>query len=92
MKTYYSNVPFVTIQVMRGPGVCEAFQFRGGVLVTADADVIKQLDQAVDKYGSGITSEPAGGMTADDKAALDDARHAAEIAQSKMVKAGEKTA
>jgi hypothetical protein len=92
MKTYYSNVPFVTIQVMRGPGVCEAFQFRGGVLTTDDADVLKQLDQAVDKYGSGITSIPVGGISLEEKLVADDVRKAAEIAHAKMVAAGEKTA
>lgn len=92
LKTYYSNIPVCNIQVMRHAGYCETLQFIGGRLDTDDVQVQEHLDAICDKPGFIITSRTPEMVAHELNTAELDARKAAEVAQSKMVKAGEKTA
>ena len=86
-KTYYSIIPFCTLQVMRGPGYCEAIQVRGGTITTDDPEVIKHLDAICNKPGSGFTDKGPDAIHAEVEA-FADARASAVIAQKKMIAAG----
>ena len=91
-KVYYSVVPFCNIQVMRGPGYCESVSFIAGMLDTVDPQVIAQLEQVVDKPGSGITSHSQENVSAEVQAMREDVRKAGDLAQTKAVAAGLSTA
>lgn len=91
-KVYYSVVPFCNIQVMRGPGYCESVSFIAGMLDTVDPQVIAQLEQVVDKPGSGITSHSQENVSAEVQAMREDVRRAGDLAQTKAVAAGLSTA
>lgn len=91
-KVYFSNLPFCNIQVMRTPGYCTTHSFIGHRLETADPEIIKHLDEIVDRAGSGITSQKVAGLSDEQLAAQADARKDAEIAHGKMLAAGLSTA
>ena len=90
-KTYYSIIPFCTLQVMRGPGYCEAVQIRGGKITTDDPATQEHLNAICNKPGSGITDKGPDAIHAEVEA-FADARAAAETAQKKMIAAGLSTA
>ena len=92
LKLYFSNPPFCNIHVMRSPGYCEQLQFIAGRLETDDPVVQAQLDAVCDKPGTGITSIPAGGTSAEVEQMKADIRVAAEAAHRKMLAAGLSTA
>jgi hypothetical protein len=76
---------------MRAPGHCEKVQFIGGLLETKDPAVIDVIDKAITAGGSGFGRQAvtAGPEEAEMKA---DIKALAEVAQTKMVKAGLATA
>lgn len=92
IKTFYSTIPFCNLQIMRGPGYCEAVSIVGGRIDTDDPAVIEYLEGVCDKPGSIITSRGREQVAADVLAAQADARAAAETAHAKMVAAGLPTA
>lgn len=92
LKLYFSNPPFCNIHVMRSPGFCEELQFVAGRLETEDFAVQAHLDAICDRPGSGITSIPAGGTSADVQKMRADIKEASEVAHAKMLAAGLSTA
>ena len=87
-KRYYSQAPFCTFHVMRGPGHCEPVNFIAGSLETSDPQVQAALNQVVDRPGSGIYSKSNDEVSAEVSAMQDDVRNSAIIARDKALKAG----
>lgn len=92
-RTYHSNVPFVKIQVMKGPGICEPFQFRAHKLTTDDPHAIAFLEAAIRAGNSGFSHAPIPKtLSAEEVEMRADVRKAAVTARDKMVAAGESVA
>lgn len=93
-RTYYHRIPGSRFMYQIGPSQVEELYFLGGELTTSDPLAIAELDKIADKNGTGVTSDRARAMqlTSAEQAAFADARTSAEIAQAKMVAAGQSTA
>lgn len=92
-RTYHSNVPYVKIQVMKGPGICEAYQFRDRKLTTDDPHVIAFLEAAIATGTSQFSRAPLPKtLSAEEIEMRADVRQAAIVARDKMIKAGETVA
>ncbi len=95
-KRYYARIPNSTIQVMVAPGNALPFSFVNHELHTAEIDprykgeVEKYLDAIADVPGSGITVKDQAAVEADVKAIQAQMREEAAIAQTKLVKSGER--
>ncbi len=93
-RTYHSVAPFVKIHVMRAPGICEEFQFKGNRLTTDDPGAIAFLEAAIASGASGFSHAPidTSKLSAEEIEMRKDVMGLAVVARDKMVAAGEKVA
>lgn len=91
MRAYCSNLPFITLQIMRGAGHCVPVQFIGGRLETKDPVVIAQLEAMIATQNSGFSHEPMPELP-ELREMRADISNLAHVAHAKMIAAGEKTA
>lgn len=92
-RTYHSSAPFINFHVMKGPGICEAFQFKGHKLTTDDPLAIKFLEDAIASGNTGFSHAPIPDKpTAEEIEMKRDLMGLAIVARDKMVAAGEKVA
>ena len=96
MPTYHARIPNSQIQVMVSPGNALPFTFSGHSLNTDDLPekhrkgVEEYLDAIADVPGSGITKKSLEDTEADVKAIQKQMMDEAALAQTKLVKAGER--
>ena len=91
MRAYCSNLPFITLQIMRGPGHCMPVQFIGGRLETDDPVIVAALEAMIVTQNSGFSHEPLPELPELQEMRAD-ISNLAHIAHAKMIAAGEKTA
>ncbi len=93
-RTYHSVSPFIKIQVMVAPGICEAHQFKGNRLTTESPRAIAFLEAAIEAGSTEFSRAPIdpNRVLPEEFEMRKELSERAVTARDKMVAAGEKVA